>query len=418
MRLQLIIWLLLFGWMTNSIHAQEVDTTEVQDVEIDFLGSYYEQDGNHSAVMGGYGTQELTDAVGVVQVKIPFQKNILNLMLGIDTYTSASTDMIDMQESGASYNDERAYGHLDYTRLTDKAGDYSIGFGYSKEWDVKSLTFNGGWQKESFSKNYSYGVNLLGIFDAWELIYPTELRSDLSDPESGNGLKDDQRKTFGVSLFYSQVLSKKFQLAINYDLVMQQGLLSTPFHRVYFDTTGVSRISDKTIEEIQALPTFFIKRDIERLPNQRIKHALALRTSWYATDFLLLRTFTRAYTDDFGIQALTMSVEMPIKFTRFSSISPFYRYHAQNGSKYFQPIFVHSSDQNYYSSDWDLADLQSHKYGAQLRISPAFGILQGPQLTQNRNHILFKYFELRYAHYTRNDGLNANIVSAGFGFTL
>ncbi len=403
----------------NTQTKDSLETVEVQDVEIDFLGSYYEQDGQHSAVMGGHGTQQLTDAVGIVQVKVPFrQNNVLNLSVGIDTYTSASTAMIDMQESGASYKDERTYGHLDYSRLTEKLGDFTLGFGYSKEWDVSSITLNTGWQKEDETKNYSYGLNLLGIFDAWELIYPTELRSSYEDPTSGKGLTDDARHTYGVSLFYSQVLSKKFQLALNYDLVLQQGLLSTPFHRVYFDTAGIAGISDKTVEEIQQLPPFYIKRDIERLPDQRLKYALALRTSWYATDFLLLRTFARAYTDDFGVDAVTFSVEVPVKFTRFVSLSPFYRYHAQTQSKYFAPIFQHTQDQEFYSSDWDLAELQSHKYGLEFRISPPFGILQGPQLLKNRNNMLFKYFDIRYGRYSRSDGLEANIISTGLGFTL
>ena len=96
-----------------------------------------------------------------------------------------------------------------------------------------------------------------------------------------------------------------------------EGLLSTPFHRVYF--------SD------QELP------DIERLPESRLKIPLALRLNYKASDNLIVRTYYRYYSDDFGIQAHTFNLELPIYLSDVWTISPFYRYHTQSGSKYFLP---------------------------------------------------------------------------------
>ena len=284
----------------------------VDDVEVDFLFSYYNQDGIHSAVEGGEGTQALQDAVGVVVVNVPFKdKNALNLRIGVDAYTSASTDMIDFQKSTASHEDTRAYGNVGYTRYTDKAGDISAGLGFSSEFDVNSVNFSLGWAGQSANKMYGYGSHCTGIYDRWVLIYPTELRLEFEN--NNTGLQRNDRNTLGASVFYSAVLSKRLQIALSYDFLVQTGLLSTPFHRVYFDTTGVNIPivpNDPVFGDVKKNP--FAERDIERLPEQRIKHALSTNISYYPTTWLIFRGFARYYTDDFGIDGWTFSGEFPI----------------------------------------------------------------------------------------------------------
>lgn len=391
---------------------------DIDEIEIDILSSYYEQDGNHSAVKGGEGTQFLNDIVGMIIVNVPFlEKNVINMSLGLDTYTSASTAMIDMQPSGASFTDERKYGNVSYTRLNDKVGDFAVGIGFSSEWDVNSTSYNLGWSYTDPTKNWNVGLKNMGIFDSWRHIYPAELRKPITDGTVA-GLNDRQRRTYGFAVNYSQVLSRKFQIALNYDLVVQQGLLSTPFHRVYMDTANQTVLGGIPISSLSDELLFALaERDIERLPGARTKHAIALRTSWHASNTFLLRTFARYYTDDFGIDAYTVSAELPIKFNRFISLSPFYRYYTQTRSDYFKPIFQHVAEDEFYTSDYDLSEFTSYKYGAGLRISPAFGIVSFPGITSNRTS-QFKYIDIRYSIYERSDGLSAYIINAGIGFAF
>ena len=42
----------------------------LESVEVDFLSSYYTQDGDNAAVSGGIGTEELTDVTGTFVVSI------------------------------------------------------------------------------------------------------------------------------------------------------------------------------------------------------------------------------------------------------------------------------------------------------------------------------------------------------------
>src|SRR5690348_2728078 len=68
--------------------------------EINFVSGYYHQDGNNSAVTGGIGTEKLTDFANTFELKLSkydrrLRKQILTLGLGVDHYSSASSDKID-----------------------------------------------------------------------------------------------------------------------------------------------------------------------------------------------------------------------------------------------------------------------------------------------------------------------------------
>src|SRR4029079_2862654 len=83
--------------------------------EINFVTSYYHQDGNHSPVTGGIGTQKLSDIATTFEIKLNKYdkhnlKHDLSFELGIDHYTSASSDKVDPQTiSSASHADTRIY---------------------------------------------------------------------------------------------------------------------------------------------------------------------------------------------------------------------------------------------------------------------------------------------------------------------
>src|SRR6185436_2958616 len=68
--------------------------------EVNFISSYYGQDGNHSAVTGGIGTEKLSDYSNALDLQITKTDSLLrtrtwNIELAMDAYTSASSDKID-----------------------------------------------------------------------------------------------------------------------------------------------------------------------------------------------------------------------------------------------------------------------------------------------------------------------------------
>lgn len=100
--------------------------------EIDFVSSYYKQNGNHSAVTGGVGTEKVTDiASGLTLNLIWFNqhrlKNKLGIGLGFDYHTAASQAYV--SQSGASKKDgTRIYPSIDWSIENEKKG-YSFGIG-------------------------------------------------------------------------------------------------------------------------------------------------------------------------------------------------------------------------------------------------------------------------------------------------
>lgn len=170
------------------------------------------------------------------------------------------------------------------------------------------------------------------------------------------------------------------------DVVRQEGYLSMPFYRVYFNDGSVHQ---------------------EKLPSSRFKLPLALRANYFLGDAVIIRTYYRYYQDDWGVRSHTANLELPVKLTSFVSISPFYRFYHQSAVDYFAPYGEHDARQTYYTSNYDLSKFNSHFLGAGIRLAPPNGVLGWQH---------FNLLELRYGHYTRSNELNANSVSLHIRF--
>ena len=206
------------------------------------------------------------------------------------------------------------------------------------------------------------------------------------------------RNSFALSLGFSQVVTKKIQGSFFLDVLYQNGLLSTPYQRVYFADKG-----DFFINEFQ------LADDIERLPDSRFKLPIGTRWNFYLNEKLTLRTYYRYYFDNWDITSHTLNVELPYKLTEKFTVIPMYRFYSQGASKYFAPYEGHVSTDEYYTSDYDLSTFKAHQYGIGISYTDIF-----------TNAKIWKFglknIDLRFNHYDRNDGLSANIVSFGVKF--
>ena len=92
--------------LAASFAQTKVDTSayrsrKLKVDEVNLVSGYYQQDGNNSAVTGGIGTEHLTDLANTINIKLsrysrnPNIKHHFGFELGVDTYTSASSDKID-----------------------------------------------------------------------------------------------------------------------------------------------------------------------------------------------------------------------------------------------------------------------------------------------------------------------------------
>ncbi|QDA59241.1 DUF3570 domain-containing protein [Hymenobacter jejuensis] len=385
----------------NTTVPNPPNPTNQGETEVNILTSYYQQDGDHGAVEGGRGTQHLTDLTPTIILNIPLDSvTRVSANVGMDYYASASTDRIDQVLSSPSSSDTRYHVDLGYSRqLADKQTIVGLGGGFSKEYDYLSFNLTASWAHASADGNRELSVAGQAFFDRATLILPAELRPAGRGQEHGSGF--DTRQSYNLNLVYSQVLTQRLQLAVSTELVAQRGLLSTPFHRVYFRETGGALGTAKT----------------ELLPRQRYKYPVGLRATYYATDLVQVRGFYRFYNDNFGIQAHTFELETPVKVTPFFVVYLFYRYHTQTSAKYFAPYIAHSLTDTYYTSDYDLASFSANKVGLGLRYSPVYGL--GRFKTPFGGRVAkFKALDLRYAYYRQSTGLTANLISADLSFTM
>lgn len=360
-------------------------------IDLSYLFGYYNQDGNHSAVTGGEGTEKLSDYDSRIIVHIPLDSTqSLGVKAGVNYYTSASSDKIDSRISSASKDDVRTSIEMNYSkRNIQKNSTISLQGGGSVETDYISASFGGGWSKSINNENTFYGFNLIAYFDTWNIILPEELRTT-----GYSDIKTDKRKTFDISFFWTQIMSKRSQININFDPVFQQGLLSTPFHRVYFEN--------------------FSNPKIEKLPNFRAKFPLSLKWNHRLHEHLVLKTRSRLYIDNWGIIAISLQLENPILIKNGWSISPFYRFHIQKAAEYFAPKSIHQINDIYYTSDYDLSGLNSHRYGVSIRyFMPLKVIVQGEEKKIN-----IAGFEIRSMRYVRSDGLKAWLGAVSLALKL
>nr|WP_236564524.1 DUF3570 domain-containing protein [Maribacter litoralis] len=412
----------------NSYKKRVLETTEV-----DFLSSYYSQDGDNAAVTGGRGTEELTDVTGTIIISIPLSDDdVLIIDAGVSAYTSASSSNVDpfdgneradsfVASSGASRSDVWTNLSGTYTHSTDDRNTmYSGNLSVSSEYDYFSFGFGGAFTKLFNEKNTEVSINANIFLDTWTPIYPTELRPFASGANgldngffsnktiTGNtdysptfeNFEDETRNSYSVGLGFSQILGKNLQGSLALDFVKQDGLLSTPFQRVYF-----ADVADSFIQEFQLADA------IEQLPDSRFKVAGGGRLNWYINESVVLRSYYRYYYDDWGINSHTASVEVPIKLSDKFTVYPSYRYYQQTAADYFFGYEEALSTNTFYTSDYDLSKYSANQFGMGVSYTDIF----------TKMHIWklgLKSIDLKFYKYDRDTSFSSSIVTAGFKFVM
>jgi len=138
---------------------------------------------------------------------------------------------------------------------------------------------------------------------------------------------------------------------------------------------------------------------------------LGARLNYFVNDIIVLRSYYRFYTDDWGIGSHTASLEIPIKLSDSFTLYPTYRFYNQTAADYFYEKEVALSTLDFYTSDFDLSKYHSHQYGLGIRYRDIFTRVKFLRLG-------LKAVDLRFANYDRSNGLSAFIVSLGTTFDV
>ncbi len=419
----------IFCVLSGFAQTQETDSLKtykkrvLETTEVSYLMSYYAQDGDHAVVSGGIGSEKLTDLTPTFVVSVPLNSDdVLTVDAGISAYSSASSSNIDPfdsndpanpynESSGASMSDVWINGNFGYSHSSnDRNKIMGANLSVATEYDYFSIGGGLSYTRLFNEKNTEISAKVNVFIDTWNPQYPVELRDGFNNPNIvGPGVYNPYkytefdklgRNSYSISLSFSQILSKKLQASFFVDFVLQDGLLSTPHQRVYFQDQPDFFIDD-----------FQLADDVERLPDSRFKIPIGTRINYFINEVFTLRTYYRFYYDDWGVTSNTVSFELPFKISDKFTIYPIYRYYTQTAADYFAPYEVHLSTQEFYTSDYDLSQFHSNQLGFGFNYTDVF-------TSFNVWKLGLKSFDFRYGNYNRSDGLTANIFSAGFKFLL
>lgn len=391
----LVFIILIFAF---SVKTQTIDSIYQKRIlpktDIELVFSYYNQDGDNSAVTGGKGTEELNVYAPGLNITHSSGLNIYSVELGGDFISSASTDMIDSRVSSASKNDLRSYANIHYNRKLKQSGVVvGFGTGFSIESDYLSLPlrFNFDYTEPSGMRQYEVSLNMFFDDLRWGrlnpdyrspvgLVYPAELRYK-------EWYNVHNRYSYNAKLGFVQVINKRMNIGVFPELIYQQGLLATPFHRVYF-TNDSARV--------------------ENFPKERWRFPLGVRVNYFAGSITILKAMVGFYQDNFGITSGIFDLEAAIRLKQQFTVAPFIRLYSQTASTYFGSYGTHDPTELYYTSDYDLSQFQSFKMGIAFRYVP-FNYIGKASVFQEVN--------LRYAFFKRSNKLTAHMVTMAVSFS-
>jgi uncharacterized protein Veg len=364
-----------------------------------------------------------------------------------DEYSSGIKGSPWVESTGASKQDVWYNVNLSYSHFSsDRNKIISANLGTAHEFDYQSYSVGGGFSHLFNEKNTEVGVKANVYFDKWRPMYPTELDSyfeagmDLNAgffksvqilnqqgekvnkkspniwrPFKNTLVDNENRNTYALSFSFSQITTKKSQLSIFMDIINQRGWLANPMQRVYFKDRANFYIGEKSdiVNYTNRFNNgvFHLADDIERLPSSRFKLPIGARFNYYINEHLVIRTYYRWYSDDWGIRSNTLNIEAPIKFNRLFAIIPSYRFYNQTASDYFAGYEQHVSTSRYYTSDYDLSKFSANQFSIGFRYSDV--------LTKHKLwKLCLKSINLRYGYYQRSNGLESKIISLGIKLTV
>jgi len=374
MQLKRVTLILLLS-LCISTFAQE------KGLEIDILSRYYTQDGDHSAVTGGEGTEEL-DAMGpifLVQYASPTNWTYSG-EFGVENVTSASLDRIDYYESApgvnvssASRKDNRAFVSLGATHQMNQHA-LGVSLGFSGEYDYRSLNGGLNWSVDLNQKNSTLSTKIQYYSDTIDQIDITGYNEGTAD-----------RKTMDISLGWSQVFSRSLVGSVEISRSDQSGLLSSPFQEVHLENGTI-------IAEV--------------LPDARERDALRFQLNFAFSPKVIQRSYYRYYTDSWDIDSHTLESEthflLPLKGKNW--IYPLFRYYTQEGTSHFGLRGTQTGEEPYMTADYDLSTFNSFKAGI--------------GFSRNLEKSGFSRWSIRLTYYDRDDGLNSISLSGGFGWSF
>jgi Protein of unknown function (DUF3570) len=349
----------------------QADSARIDEVRLR-LTSYSQEGHGYQSVAGslaGPGSERALIIQPQALIGIRQSSKIHHeVVIPIDIVSAASTNAIDILSHASGVNEA---GGAELTSRFDLSSE-------------DQLTSHLAWHEEEPLGSGSFGLGATHALadDNAVLGFSGQATFDRFDYLVSNGKRHGKRERTSLNgnLSLSQLLSPTAVFDLNYGLTFQQGTLQTTYNSVPL-VGGTERADEifprtRTRQGVQA-------RVAQHLP--------ASRTT--------VRAAYRYYWDSFQLRAHTAELEVHQYLAPRLIARGSYRYYAQTGVDFFATAFSPARGASARTSDSDLAPFGAHEWGFKLL-----------WLAHQKNTL-----DLSYAHYARDNGLIANIVSFGYG---
>lgn len=457
---------------STSVYKKRV----LETTEVDFLSSYYAQEGNNASVTGGIGTEKLSDLTATIVVSMPMNDDdVLTIDAGISAYTSASSsngnpfdisgasgngddddddddrraavgDVIGspwVASSGASRSDVWSSINADYSHSSDDRNTiWNADVSFATEYDYSSIGFGGGLTKLFNEKNTTVGMSAKVYLDTWRPIYPTELKAYADEngnlnqgffngitilDQNGNAstnwqplngfdlINNKGRNSYSVSLSFSQILSKNAQFSMFLDVVKQQGWLANPLQRVYFGD-----VDNYYIGNASSIPNYTSSsnRDVFQLADdiERLpSNRLKIPIGFRLNYYVNEVVSLRTYYRYYFDDWGVQSNTASLEIPIKIS-DKFTLYPSFRYYDQTQADYFASYEQNLSTSEFYTSDFDLSKFSAN---QYGFGVSYTDIFSKAHIWKLgLKSIDFKYNNYQRSTGLSANYVGLGFKFVM
>ncbi len=314
---------------------QVAAATAPTESEVGYRYSSYEEDDAPASRVATGDTKRYSIDTQQFRLLSPVGKNF-SVSLDILTETMSGASPLGTQEgsggepqlvmSGASISEDREDVRANITHYGSKVAT-SFTAGQSDENDYAATYYGLGWEWVFNQKNSALQFALSRSDDK---ITPT-------DAILYGRIQSASKNTTGMSLGFSQVLSKTRLIQFGLELSQDKGYLSAPYK------TGDTR------------------------PDSRLRTAAVMRYRHFLPESNGALHFDyRYYWDDWDVVSHTFALAWYKNVTSRIQLVPSFRYYTQTEASFYEPYKVAANTNPYYSSDYRLSPYGAISGGLQL----------------------------------------------------
>jgi hypothetical protein len=279
----------------------------------------------------------------------------------VDRVSSASIDVL---STASPYTEERT--------------EYSLGVDYLRDRTILSLAYTNSDENDYTANSFHFNISqdFFGDLTTLNLGYSQgsdDIRRN-GDEEFSESL-DRRHFRFGIS----QVLTRNWLLAVNYELIADEGYLNNPYRQVRY------------LDPDAALGYSF---EPEVYPRTRESDALALRSKYYLPYRAAAGFEYRWFTDDWGIEAHSGELNYTHPLGQHWVFDVRYRYYTQTAADFYSDLFPYRQAQNFLARDKELSTFDAHTVGFGVSYAQPlqrFGFLDRFGLSLRYDYIDFSY---------------------------